>query len=148
MDKITLTKDLINFIDNHSNQVFTRGRKFAFIPFWFELIGSSTAKRLPLGKLPKDLTDFIETERNSTKAIENVHREFPLQEKDCYKLDCYEQLKIVDGKLYNESMNGVKWNEVELNINVTLKSNKDLSDVLDSIRFLRHGAPKTNKNAK
>ena len=45
-------------------------------------------------------------------------------------------------------MNGVKWDEVEININVTLKSNKDLSDMLDSIRLLRHGAPKTNKNAK
>ena len=48
-----------------------------------------------------------------------------------------EILKIDDKKLYNISLDGVGCDEIKLEINCTIRSNKDLSDVINSLRLLR-----------
>ena len=61
-----------------------------------------------------------------------------------------EELHITQQNIYTEIMDGVAWSEVRVTVDVVLKSNKDLSDLLDSIRLLRAGVyeQKSNKKTK
>lgn len=51
-------------------------------------------------------------------------------------------LNINDSNKYNEAMDGCKWDQVSIKVDVTITSNRELSMVLDSIRLLRGGAPR------
>ena len=52
------------------------------------------------------------------------------------------ELKITDITKENLSMDGVKWDECRITIDVKITSNIQLSNLLNSIRYLRGGSPK------
>ena len=52
------------------------------------------------------------------------------------------ELIITNVDKQSESMDGVKWDEVTIKVDVTISSNEELSNLLNTIRFLRGGVPK------
>jgi len=56
-----------------------------------------------------------------------------------------QSLVIDNPKKLNQSLDGVAWNEVKIEFDVTIKSNEELSNIINSLRLLRHGAPKNRK---
>ena len=64
--KLQLTKEQEEFLSANCSRVWTGGKFYSFIPFWFEHEeGSDMYTPHLLGELPKELVEFILSGRNN-----------------------------------------------------------------------------------
>ena len=56
-----------------------------------------------------------------------------------------EVLRITSSKKLNQSLDGVAWDRVDLVFDITITSNEELSNVINSLRLLRPGSPENHK---
>jgi hypothetical protein len=106
MYKLKLTEEQIDFIDSTSDQVCpSSGKKYAYIPFWFEIKEDNTAIPHSLDKLPEDLKFFLGRSKSQNKgeSIEqeaiDIFRKYPLTPDQCFHPDDRYDIKAGDNTI-------------------------------------------------
>ncbi len=138
MEKFKITKEQLEFMENHSNFIHTSmDNKYSFIPFWVEHKDDNNIILHSLGNLPKDLSDYITNSRNATSNVpvneEDHKKEFPLTPEECFKPNTESSAVKLDpelGKYHNNPMGFVKpgFMEIEdktINFGINLNDSED-----------------------
>ena len=133
MEKFKITKEQLEFMENHSNFIHTSmDNKYSFIPFWVEHKDDNNITLHSLGNLPKDLSDYITNSRNATSNVpvneEDHKKEFPLTPEEfnesIYPMNKAMMDKRYSGKHINLKELGIIEDET-LNFGINLNDSDD-----------------------